>query len=237
MREPPLHNKKLEVKLSIPTEVRYALDKANLISAATEVNLNIETKHTEIQDKLDSVALDKAIQMYHPKDGQKSFGICSRVGSYPIMKCCESSVSPLAKEIGLGPAMFLMSTKALSILFFVLTIINFPVYLFYYQSNDYPVENIPYDFFPKLSLGNIGQAENACSSMNNAIETEVKFTCSSNFAKLSGLKYIGLVDKDANCKSVLSATKSALPDEFKQDCLYGPNFKLDGTTDYLFSTS
>jgi hypothetical protein len=80
-----------------------------------------------------------------------------------MMKCCDSPVTPLAKEIGLGPTMFLMSTKALSILFFFLTIINLPVYLFFYQSNDYEVQNIPIDFFPKISLGNIGQAENACS--------------------------------------------------------------------------
>lgn len=127
------------------------------------------------------------------------------------MKCCESPVSPLAKEIGLGPSMFLMSTKALSILFFFLTILNLPVYLFYYQSNDYAVQST-IDFFPKVSLGNIGQAENACSSMNYVTDKKVSFTCSSNFAKLSELKYIGLIDKEASCKSVLATSVADIPD-------------------------
>ena len=107
-------------------------------------------------DKLDIVALKKAIFSMHPMEGEKSFGICSSLGGYPLFECCEKKVSPLAKEIGLGPTMFLMSSKALSCLFFILTLINLPVYLFYYSSNDYEVHSIPIDLFPKLSLGNIG---------------------------------------------------------------------------------
>lgn len=57
-----MRNKKLEAKLSIPTEVKFALDKANLIAAATvETNAILDTKDTNAFDNLDSVALDKAI--------------------------------------------------------------------------------------------------------------------------------------------------------------------------------
>ena len=134
-------------------------------------NTTLETRMTTIGDeKLDITALDNAINSMHPMRGEESFGICSRVGRYPMLKCMESPITPLAKEIGLGPTMFLMSSKALSVLFFFLTIINLPVYLFYYSSNDYEVQSIPIDFFPKLSIGNIGQAENSCSSMNRVTQ-------------------------------------------------------------------
>jgi hypothetical protein len=181
-----------------------ALAKEVLIQAVVKETENETRVTTMADDKLDSVALDKAINMYHPTNGGESFGICSSVGRYPMLKCCESKITPLAKEIGLGPTMFLMSSKALSVLFFFLTVINLPVYLFYYSSNDYEVQNIPIDFFPKLSLGNIGQAENSCSSANHVTSSEISFTCSSNFAKLSDLKFVGIIQtNETTCNSAL----------------------------------
>jgi len=41
----------------------------------------------------------------------------------------------MAKQIGIGPTMFLMSTKALAWLFLVISIINIPVMLFYSTGN------------------------------------------------------------------------------------------------------
>jgi len=38
----------------------------------------------------------------------------------------------MARQIGLGPALFLMSTKAMAVLFFILMLINLPVIAFYY---------------------------------------------------------------------------------------------------------
>jgi hypothetical protein len=48
--------------------------------------------------------------------------------------------------------------------------------------------------------------------MNYVTEKKVSFTCSSNFAKLSDLKYIGLIEKDATCKSVLASQVADIPD-------------------------
>jgi hypothetical protein len=59
------------------------------------------------------------------------------------------------KEIGLGASMFLLQTKAITLVFLWLAILNTPVYIFFYKSN----ESIPYnpsDYLMKLSLGNIG---------------------------------------------------------------------------------
>ena len=41
----------------------------------------------------------------------------------------------MAKEIGLGPTMFLISAKSLACFFLVLTFINVPTYMFFYASN------------------------------------------------------------------------------------------------------
>jgi len=41
----------------------------------------------------------------------------------------------MAKEIGLGATMFLISAKSLAWFFIVLTILNVPTYMFYYASN------------------------------------------------------------------------------------------------------
>ena len=42
----------------------------------------------------------------------------------------------MAEEIGLGPTMFLISAKSLAWFFFVITIINIPTYMFFYNSNE-----------------------------------------------------------------------------------------------------
>lgn len=94
------------------------------------------------------------------------FGICDTVGGHGC--CCRSKqVSKMSKEIGVGATLFLMSTKSLSILFFFLTIINIPVYMFYYASH--PASNAlttPQDYFNALSLGNIGESDYACAAVN-----------------------------------------------------------------------
>lgn len=115
-----------------------------------------------------------------------------------------------------------MSTKAVAWLFFFLSILNIPVFIFFYESNDAEIISVPMDYFAKLSLGNIGQAENACNQMNYATDREISFTCSSSFAKLSDLKYLGVVKKSkTTCKKVLLEESKDLPDLFETDCLYG----------------
>lgn len=68
----------------------------------------------------------------HPTNGGKKFGICDSVG---YLKCCgKAEITELAKEIGVGPALFLMSTKSLTIFFLLISIINVPVYFFYWKA-------------------------------------------------------------------------------------------------------
>jgi hypothetical protein len=97
-----------------------------------------------------------------------TFGICDTVGGHDFWCCCRSKeVSEMSKEIGVGATLFLMSTKSLSILFFFLTIINIPVYMFYYASHPASQTlSTPQDYFNALSLGNIGESDFACAAVN-----------------------------------------------------------------------
>lgn len=69
----------------------------------------------------------------------------------------------MQQQVGLGPTLLLMTTKALAYLFLFLTLLNIPVYLFYYSGNVSLSDNeqqsaIKFqNYFAMVSLGNIGQ--------------------------------------------------------------------------------
>ena len=113
----------------------------------------------------------KTVDIGHNKSKIVSFGICDTIGGHDCLCCFRTKeVSKMSKEIGVGATLFLMSTKSLSILFFFLTIINIPVFMFYYASN--PASNqisTPQDYFNALSLGNIGESTYSCDIVNWAV--------------------------------------------------------------------
>ena len=72
-----------------------------------------------------------------------------------------------------------MKTKTLTYLFFFLTILNLPVFAFYYSGNQSLADGQQFqDYFGILSLGNIGQDQNACGEANNALEKNLTLSCS-----------------------------------------------------------
>jgi hypothetical protein len=62
--------------------------------------------------------------------------MCAKVGKIPIWQNTSTEPADLAKELGIGPTMFLLSTRAMAWLFFALTIINIPVFAFYYHGTN-----------------------------------------------------------------------------------------------------
>jgi hypothetical protein len=140
--------------------------------------------------------------------------MCAKVGKIPIWQNTTTEPSDLAKELGIGPTMFLLTTRAMAWLFFALTIINIPVFAFYYHgTNTYTHKNdnsgtIFEDYFSILSLGNIGQNSLACGDTNFAqieadenFEAFAKIELSCGFgSKLGKLLEIGLIHDDkATC--------------------------------------
>jgi hypothetical protein len=60
-----------------------------------------------------------------------------------------------------------MSTKALSWLFLILTILNLPVMLFYFNGSGGTQKDVN-DLAIRLSLGNVGESSQACGERNIA---------------------------------------------------------------------
>ena len=128
----------------------------------------------KIDDKPSYSALKGHIAYVHPrKNGSEKFGICNNLGRYPYPFPCiktrvEQEITEMSKEIGIGPALFLLSSKTLIWFFILLTILNIPVYMFLYKSNqtaDCSGSN-PFGCFDKFTLGSIGQNDVACAHIN-----------------------------------------------------------------------
>ena len=70
-----------------------------------------------------------------------------------------------AVKLGAGASLYLQTTKTLMVMFFLLTILNLPVYYIYAKStlnNDY--YNLQKGFFKYFSVGNLGMADKFCGS-------------------------------------------------------------------------
>ena len=78
-------------------------------------------------------------------------------------------VTPVAKEIGLGPTLFLMTQKAFFWVFVLFTIINIPLILFYTGGSGTSETGGNFvTMFGKFSLGNLGTSQHTCASLNVA---------------------------------------------------------------------
>lgn len=109
------------------------------------------------------------------------YGICESLGSLSFFKVsmlgsifrficcckCESQTSDMAKSIGLGPTLFLMSTKALAIFFFVMTLVNIPYIMILYNQdhegehnniNDWWINKLETVFY-KMSIGHMANLQ------------------------------------------------------------------------------
>ena len=95
-----------------------------------------------------------------------------------------------------------MSSKTLSVFFFILTIINIPLYLIYFNSHLSGNPNPSLlDYFSALSLGNVGEIENSCDRINLAHDSQFHIHCP--VGKLSHLSYLGMThDENSNCKNM-----------------------------------
>ena len=89
------------------------------------------------------------------------FDITDNLGTLMPIKSWISETSPMARQLGSGPSLFLMSTKAFAIFFVFLTILNIPVFRFYYYGKEHEQGA---SIFTDFSLGNIGSSHVACGT-------------------------------------------------------------------------
>lgn len=92
-------------------------------------------------------------------------------------------VTNAAREIGVGPSLFLMTQKAFAWLFLFLFVINIPVIMFYAKGSGDPTAKGPEstaftDLFGLISLGNIGVCDYTCANINVAMyQKDMLFNC------------------------------------------------------------
>jgi hypothetical protein len=97
-----------------------------------------EELYLENDESISYMKLQKHIQQNHPMNEKgERFSIFESIG---FLRCpCiqkNKEILHFSQQLGLGASLFLMTTKALAILFFVLSILNLPVMLIYFNGND-----------------------------------------------------------------------------------------------------
>jgi hypothetical protein len=68
----------------------------------------------------------------------------------------------MSRQIGIGPTLFLLSTRNLAWFFLLISIINIPVLMIY--MNGEKLNGL--DIFWQMSLGNIGQGGTVCTELD-----------------------------------------------------------------------
>jgi len=92
-------------------------------------------------------------------------------------------VTPAAREMGVGPTLFLMTQKAFCWLFLFFCILNFPLIFFYAKGSGNPENQGAESFdinslFGMISLGNIGISDYTCANANvGNNEKTFRFNC------------------------------------------------------------
>jgi hypothetical protein len=141
-----------------------------------------------------------------------------------MCKCCNRQASALAKELGIGASLFLMTSQALAVLFLVLTIINIPIFAFYYsgtKATDSGEVGFS-DYFALLSLGNAGAGSYACDTASlNLDQYSLNLKCGLG-TSLGSIKEIGFVkDSQSTCSDLFE-----FPDAIKD--FYDPFYQSNG---------
>lgn len=145
--------------------------------AKQELEFDVQADENFEEDEeniLSYVNLKSSLAQTHPTNHQnRRFSIWQHLGSFPIFLNVDKNGEPYIPiteqnmEIGLGPSLMLNTVKSLTILFFVLSVLNIPLFISFNSSRSREIglnrENLslPNIFF-MLSIGNLGQDQIEC---------------------------------------------------------------------------
>ena len=105
----------------------------------------------------------------------KHFGVCESLGSLPFLVCQKGEATEMAKQIGIGPTLFLMSARAFAWFFLLLSIVNVPLLLLYGFSREDTWLDADYlNVFSYFSLGNVGSNTFSCRTMDLGVVIDMK---------------------------------------------------------------
>jgi len=106
----------------------------------------------------------------------------------PFCRCCSKDTTELAKEIGIGSTLFLMTLKSFAWLFFFLTLVNIP--LLYFYSKGPGLEHDASDYWSMFTLGHIGDQEVWQGKFTG---DSASITCEAG--TIGKLRYVGVLDE------------------------------------------
>ena len=129
--------------LTLGLKANIEKEKKSIIERKREV---IEKMHKD--QELSHTKLEEHIYQNHPmKSVTKSWSICTKLGSFQ-----GDSIQPIAKDLGVGPTLYLLTLKQLIKLFMTLSVLNAPVMWIYSHGLHWQGE-VP---FVSLTPGSIG---------------------------------------------------------------------------------
>ena len=197
------------MKLVIPHKVKEFMedrqknkDDENLGNAGEGVDAMSMVSDGLLSESDKTVNLAKLIahmDQVHPRnEDAENFGMMESLGSYenPYFKipCLKSEpITEMAKEIGIGPTMFLMSVKQLIKIFLVFTMLNMPIYVYLSKTHDVSRTggNI-FTFFASFTMGALGQGEPTCSEISLTNSSTIELACGHPFATIEEINTIGI---------------------------------------------
>lgn len=123
------------------------------------------------------IELQKHIEILHPikqvvdpltnETKTVSFGIFEDVGTLPLLERWKKDTTPLAQQIGIGPTLFLLTTRTLGYFFLFLTLVNLPILHLYQGTNPGGAKSEVYNnIWARYSMGNIGSNAYACDTVD-----------------------------------------------------------------------
>lgn len=116
----------------------------------------------KLQNHIDNMHPTKTITRPDGKTEEVSFGVCENLGTLSPIKALLGKTTPMARQLGVGPSLFLLSTKAFAWFFVFLTILNIPVFRYYYYGRPDAEQGSSGSFFTDYSLGNVGSSHVVC---------------------------------------------------------------------------
>ena len=160
---------------------------------------NDKNQHTDMS----FVKLQRHIESMHPrksvtkegKDGHKEvkqvpFNVRDNLGTLSPVSFLLGETTPMARQLGAGPSLFLLSTKAFAWFFVFLTVLNIPLFRYFYYGNTGESGG----FFTDYSLGNVGSSHIVCGVSRYA--GVIYGFNSNNQNSFDGNKTINLACKD-----------------------------------------
>lgn len=181
--------------------------------------------HLEISEE-GLIKLNDEVEMLHPRRVQDN-----KIEKYPVCEthtgqytCTKSNNNSELEDFGIGVITYFKTLKSYCIIFFILTIINIPLYVIYTQRHTNKKVDNYMDLFFKTTIGNVASKLYNCNSyplsqiMNQNDTTRINLNCSTTI--INSLDMVGVSGDSStseNCGNFKSVRAGI---EYSDSCVF-----------------